>query len=447
MPPVGKGSGSMRPAALLHGGHPGTLSPLGRRKRKEQEGRAAAAASGMDLAAPSSFNDAGPDPAAGAHISAPKRPKRVRFSSAGAAAGEPGDGGSTGPWAVPGVGAAPSWHASGTGPGQARGGGGSTTAELVAFKERPGSGTAPCLTLEDLQLEAEARGLGGRVALVPDMVSREELGGAITLGQIDRKVVAAACGPLLVALDQHAADERVQLEALQARLAEERTAHLSGPPPAKAATKGYDGGVLLQQLILRRPQPLDLGAVEHQALSSHAALVEQWGWLVAAQKPGAAAANGQARPLQTSAGGATALTAVPLLCGVPLGGLDLKLWLHQLAECDGDAGGAGPPGVLRVLRSKACRGAVMFGDALTPDRCSELMHRLHQTRLPFCCAHGRPTTAPLVDLGALEAVLRQRAARQVDSGPGPVGGWESVGGGRLSVTRLARLVLEPGLAG
>ncbi|KIZ07708.1 hypothetical protein MNEG_0240 [Monoraphidium neglectum] len=131
-------------------------------------------------------------------------------------------------------------------------------------------------------------------------------------------------------------------------------------------------------------QPLDLSAPEQQALKTHAALVERWGWRVTSAGP--ALGETADAPVSTRASPAAVLSCVPLLAGVALGGLDLKLYLHQLAECGGDAGGAGPPGVLRVLRSKACRGAVMFNDALSPQRCAELVDRLSTTQLPFCCA-------------------------------------------------------------
>lgn len=139
------------------------------------------------------------------------------------------------------------------------------------------------------------------------------------------------------------------------------------------------------------------------------------------------------------------LLGAPVVCGVVLHGADLRLYLHQLAETGGAGGGGGsgqrmgdrpqggaggggdsgvhegtpasgwpagaalPPGVLRTLRSKACRGAVMFGDALTRGECSALVARLAATRMPFCCAHGRPTAAPLVDLSVLRRLLARRA--------------------------------------
>jgi hypothetical protein len=63
-----------------------------------------------------------------------------------------------------------------------------------------------------------------------------------------------------------------------------------------------------------------------------------------------------------------------------------QLYLHQLLEAGGSQP---PPGVLRVLRSKACRSAVMFGDALDATQCCDLVQRLAGTELCFVCAHGR----------------------------------------------------------
>ena len=60
-----------------------------------------------------------------------------------------------------------------------------------------------------------------------------------------------------------------------------------------------------------------------------------------------------------------------------------------------------PPAVTRTLNSKACRGAIMFGDRLLPSECGRLLRALGRTQLCFSCAHGRPTMAPLGDVGAI----------------------------------------------
>ncbi|GLI67339.1 hypothetical protein VaNZ11_011413 [Volvox africanus] len=101
------------------------------------------------------------------------------------------------------------------------------------------------------------------------------------------------------------------------------------------------------------------------------------------------------------------LIDVPSVCGVTLTNpMDLRLYLHQLHETEG--ADLPPPAVLRVLRSKACRTAIMFGDSLAREQCIALLAQLRNTRLWTQCAHGRPTVAPLVHLPTLRAVLARR---------------------------------------
>lgn len=40
---------------------------------------------------------------------------------------------------------------------------------------------------------------------------------------------------------------------------------------------------------------------------------------------------------------------------------------------------------------KACRGAIRFGKKLTLNQCKRLIRRLGHCRMPFQCAHGRPS--------------------------------------------------------
>ena len=119
--------------------------------------------------------------------------------------------------------------------------------------------------------------------------------------------------------------------------------------------------------------------------------------------------------------------------------------------------------MVRVLNSKACRGAIMFGDVLhqgqvcgvrggmgewgriaasrntcwsplvrTPQQdslytaflltalqCQALLDKLTATQLCFSCAHGRPTTVPVVDQQLLQQALRMQAeAREAAAGSG-----------------------------
>ncbi|XP_064484150.1 DNA mismatch repair protein Mlh3-like isoform X2 [Ornithodoros turicata] len=51
-----------------------------------------------------------------------------------------------------------------------------------------------------------------------------------------------------------------------------------------------------------------------------------------------------------------------------------------------------------VLSSQACRGAIKFGSVLGLLECQKILRGLATCSLPFQCAHGRPSVAPVVDL-------------------------------------------------
>ncbi|CAM8905142.1 unnamed protein product [Rhodiola kirilowii] len=70
------------------------------------------------------------------------------------------------------------------------------------------------------------------------------------------------------------------------------------------------------------------------------------------------------------------------------------------STADTDGSSTIPPAIIRILNSKACRGAIMFGDVLLPSECSLLVEELKNTSLCFQCAHGRPTTVPLQNLSS-----------------------------------------------
>lgn len=89
----------------------------------------------------------------------------------------------------------------------------------------------------------------------------------------------------------------------------------------------------------------------------------RWGWAFGATPRAAQGASDE-----------VLLTAAPRLLGATLRPSDLRAHLVALHET---AGGAGTPaGLQRVLASKACRGAIMFGDALQPAECQRLLDRL-----------------------------------------------------------------------
>ena len=63
--------------------------------------------------------------------------------------------------------------------------------------------------------------------------------------------------------------------------------------------------------------------------------------------------------------------------------------------------------IFKVLASYACHGAIKFGDKLSMETCRNIISELSKCNLPFQCAHGRPSIAPLLNLNMLSGVLKK----------------------------------------
>jgi DNA mismatch repair protein MLH3 len=107
--------------------------------------------------------------------------------------------------------------------------------------------------------------------------------------------------------------------------------------------------------------------------------IEEWGWHFEAASE--AEALDKHRKGARNAACKFQVDAVPCILGVDLTAADLEEFIHQLADTHGAS--APPPAVVRVLNYKSCRGAIMFGDALLPAECRQLIHQLKQTSLCF----------------------------------------------------------------
>ncbi|CAL5373572.1 unnamed protein product [Camellia sinensis] len=214
-------------------------------------------------------------------------------------------------------------------------------------------------------------------SLVPESINKNCLEDAKVLQQVDKKFIPIVGGGVLAIIDQHAADERIRLEELRQKV-------LSG----EMKTITY----------LDTEQKLVLPEIGYQLLHNYADQIQNWGWLCNIRSLGSRSFKKNLNLLHRQPTVVT-LNAVPCIVGVNLTDVDLLEFLQQLADTDGSS--TIPPSVHRVLNSKACRGAIMFGDPLLPSECSLIVEELKQTSLCFQCAHGRPTTVPLVNLEAL----------------------------------------------
>ncbi|KAG2225617.1 hypothetical protein INT45_013728 [Circinella minor] len=257
-------------------------------------------------------------------------------------------------------------------------------------------------------------------------LNKEDLKGAQVLGQIDNKFILIKLntnGRQLLLVDQHAADERVQLERMLWSLKDTTEATQLDPSIA-----------------------VDLSSAECRLAQKYTAQLDRWGFrlstaLAASTSLRTNEENEEATPTvilryskhfstrETSSHfekkkSPTLVTRLPRLiadrCIVNKDVLrDLICeYLHSLDriheyqnqvenEVDDDQEVNSftflhgcPRGMMGILRSKACRGAVMFNDSLTMEQCRWLIQALSNCRFPFQCVHGRPSMVPLVALDA-----------------------------------------------
>lgn len=247
-------------------------------------------------------------------------------------------------------------------------------------------------------------------SLIPQSITKNCLQDAKVLQQVDKKFIPVVADGTLAIIDQHAADERIRLEELRQKV-------LSG----EVKTITY----------LDAEQELVLPEIGYQLLHTYAEQIQNWGWIcnIHAQNSRSFTKN---LDLLHKKPTVITLLAVPCILGVNLSDVDLLEFLQQLADTDGSS--TMPPSVLRVLNLKACRGAIMFGDTLLPSECSLIVEELKRTSLCFQCAHGRPTTVPLVNLEA----LHKQIAKLGSGGGGSIELWHGLRRHELSLERASQ---------
>ena len=221
--------------------------------------------------------------------------------------------------------------------------------------------------------------------LKPTQITKRHLLHCRVLRQIDKKFIPIVCQQdgTVALIDQHAADERIRLEQLQAEVF-----NADGTPKQT-----------VQHWALPAPQQMCMWDDEWALLEQFEQHVLRWGWRWAPWCAERKAIN---------------ITHLPLICGRTLTASDMKVFLYTLSEtgkCN-----IAPPGVHRLLASKACRSAIMFGDELDMAQSRQLARDLGKTDLFFECAHGRPTVIPLINLHKIHPVATAKGPEDLNVG-------------------------------
>jgi len=250
---------------------------------------------------------------------------------------------------------------------------------------------------------------------------------ASVISQFDRKFIFILADGLLCAVDQHAADERINLEKNEKTL----------------TSRIFNVGASADKFMVAEPVlPFQLGnivgvekvqrALKNKTTSKNETSLEEKDMLTAVVLDSPEEISVTKALLETLKafreifmrwkfhfvlGGydkknIITLQGVPKLFGKTATTHDFVDYLESMVDRRlSDAVMAKPAFIKRVLASNACRYAIMFGDELSPRRCTKLMEALAGCDMPFICAHGRPSVVPVVDL---KSIVTPRRAGEKD---------------------------------
>lgn len=239
----------------------------------------------------------------------------------------------------------------------------------------------------------QVQGFHGRKAKKCIKLHKSVLDHMTFVRQVDRKFILVAVkqshgsqedggSDLLLCIDQHAADERVRLEKLEVELF------------------GDDGRS--RNIDIHEHDPaliLQVNASERRTMESNDALLRSWGFDFELCPHGEWASNTRGEGCGTISSGRFLLRTSPKIEKRIANADDFREFVQVLATTHSYAtlSTLRPPVVTRLLHSRACRSAIMFGDFLSVDQCKALLDELRQCQLPFQCAHGRPSVVPLAE--------------------------------------------------
>ncbi|KAG3120480.1 hypothetical protein PI125_g1119 [Phytophthora idaei] len=215
-------------------------------------------------------------------------------------------------------------------------------------------------------------------------ISKSTLAKLQVIRQVDRKFILVRAdtlrGKLVLCIDQHAADERVRLEQLEEEMF------------------GRDGS--LRRVEIQEHEPplvLRMNFKEREVLNHYEDLIRSWGF-------GFESITSEPESIFRKSGSVdkyrVLLYATPKVEKKAANADDFRDFIQFLSRTGKSYPHSRirPPVITRLLHSRACRSAIMFGDHLSLGQCRDLIEDLKTCQLPFQCAHGRPSVVPLAEI-------------------------------------------------
>jgi DNA mismatch repair protein MLH3 len=282
-----------------------------------------------------------------------------------------------------------------------------------------GSQTFPVAVFNRLQMKAvhqlrDSVFVESGTKLTKDLLRRSHV-----IAQVDRQFILLSVpkdteSQVLVAVDQHAADERCRVEQLFELLC-------TPPDMSNGFKSNLEARSSVQCTVLTKSLRFRLPLIEVRHFEQHAAAFAEWGILydiVSVDEselskprelevkalPNVIAERAKSHPgllisflreeMWKKVEGGTSFYSPLTPRDDPSAalGTDSKPWLRRIGRC--------PKGLLDMLSSRACRSAIMFNDHLSIEECQDLIERLADCAFPFQCAHGRPSMVPLIQMSS-----------------------------------------------
>ncbi|SJX63720.1 related to MLH3-insertion and deletion mismatch repair protein [Sporisorium reilianum f. sp. reilianum] len=237
-------------------------------------------------------------------------------------------------------------------------------------------------------------------------ITRSDLQTADVLDQVDGKFIlcstssssSSALNPVLFCIDQHAADERYRLERLLQQYASDCAAGTAAHPLPSTFTLGIavqqyelvSGNASVRSDLQRLGWSIKEVVLVHAALG-HAQM--DLDGIPHVLKDKALTDRGRVKDqdlLQSAFANCLEEVAALSTSLSRLSAVEKTDWLTISRSI--------PTSLMDVIKSTACRSAIMFNDPLSREASERLVRRLGECKFPFQCAHGRPSLVPLCEV-------------------------------------------------
>lgn len=202
------------------------------------------------------------------------------------------------------------------------------------------------------------------------IINKDDFGSMNIVGQFNLGfILSTRADNELFIIDQHASDEKINFERLQAT-------------------------TVMQSQRLVHPINLELTAVEEELVLENQDALDKNGFQIDVDLSGESLVGRRCR-----------LISLPMSKEVTFDTSDLEELIALFAESRSSSGNIPRPGkTRRLFAMRACRSSVMIGKTLTIQQMEKQVRRMGEIDKPWNCPHGRPTMRHICGLDGFAKV-------------------------------------------